>query len=69
MATTSFSSTLAAYADLSVTGLATTPVNPQSGDAMTIHWNDDNGGSAAVNQSFLDHVVVVNTTTWPDPSR
>jgi RHS repeat-associated protein len=62
-ASTSFSATLANYADLQVTGLGTTPTSPQSGSTLTINWNDANSGNAAVNQSFSDQVQVVNTST------
>ena len=58
-----FTSTIAAYPDLQVIGLSTNPVNPQSGQAITLNWNDANTGNARASGSWSDHIVVVNTTT------
>ena len=51
--------------DLQVTGLGTTPASPQSGQQVTINWNDANSGTASTPSggNFVDHVTVVNTTT------
>ncbi len=59
-ATTNFTSTLASYPDLVVkTGsLSVTPSSPQSGNKMTVTWNDQNQGNATVNTSFYDNVLV-----------
>src|SRR5262249_9708472 len=55
-----FPSTLANYADLIVQAgsLAVTPASPQSGDQVTVTWNDQNQGNAAVNTPFYDYVLV-----------
>src|SRR5204863_9639 len=62
-ATTSVTSTLSAYPDLQVTGLAIAPASPQSGGAITVNWNDVNNGNAATSGNWYDHVVIKNTTT------
>ena len=52
-------STLAAYADLQVTGLALTPSSGiQSGNSLTATWMDKNQGNAAVNAAFNDYVLI-----------
>ncbi len=56
-------STIAPYPDLQVTSLATTPSSPESGQTVTVTWNDANTGNAAVSGSFSDYVSVLNTTT------
>jgi hypothetical protein len=56
-------STLALYPDLQVTALATTPTSPESGQTLTVSWDDSNTGNAPVTGSFVDDVTVVNTTT------
>ncbi len=55
-----FTSTLAPYPDLVVKSgsLGVTPSSPQSGNQMTVTWNDQNQGNAAVNASFSDYVLV-----------
>ncbi len=62
-ASITLTATLAAYPDLQVTGLAVNPTSPQSGDNVTISWNDANTGTGNVNQSFYDYVQVQNLTT------
>ncbi len=59
-ASTTFTSTLANYADLVVKSgsLGVTPASPQSGNQVTVTWNDQNIGDAAVNASFSDYVLV-----------
>ncbi|MGA2068563.1 MAG: CARDB domain-containing protein, partial [Thermoguttaceae bacterium] len=58
------SSTLPPYPDLQVTNLAVAPVaGLQSGDVLTVTWEDANTGVAAVGSEFYDHVVVQNLTT------
>ena len=51
--------------DLQIAGLSTTPVSPQSGQQVTVGWNDTNTGTASTptGGNFVDHVTVVNTTT------
>ena len=56
-------SSLAPYPDLQVTGLSMAPSSLQSGDSVTVTWNDANTGNAPVTGSFYDDVTVVNTTT------
>jgi len=56
-------STIAPYPDLQVTGLSTTPSSPESGQVLTVTWNDANSGDAPVSGSFSDYVTVLNTTT------
>ncbi len=56
-------STLAPYPDLQVTNLATSPTSLESGETVTIDWDDANTGNAAVTGSFVDYVTAVNTTT------
>ena len=56
-------STLAAYPDLQVSGLTVVTANPQSGQPVTVDWNDANTGNGPVSGSFSDYVTVLNTTT------
>ncbi|MGD9632157.1 MAG: CARDB domain-containing protein, partial [Pirellulales bacterium] len=59
-----FTSTIAAYPDLQVTGLAVDPSSVlESGGTVTINWNDANTGDGATSGSWYDRIVVVNTTT------
>ena len=58
-----FISALAPYPDLSPTINNITPASPLSGQAITINWSDSNIGTADVSHSFVDHIVVINTTT------
>jgi hypothetical protein len=51
------------FPDLTVTGLAISPPAPQSGQQVTVNWNDANIGNGPTLNSFDDHVTVVNTTT------
>jgi len=54
-----FSSTLADYADLTVANVAVqSPASPQSGNQVTVGWDDENIGNAAVNAAFTDYVLV-----------
>src|SRR5262249_21951432 len=56
---TSFASTLANYADLTVLNLSVqSPVAPQSGNQVTVAWDDENAGNDAVSTSFSDSVLV-----------
>ncbi len=56
----SFSTTLAPYADLTVLAgsVAVQPSNLQSGNQVTVQWNDQNIGTGAVNAAFNDYVLV-----------
>ncbi|HKM53713.1 MAG TPA: SdrD B-like domain-containing protein, partial [Isosphaeraceae bacterium] len=58
-------STLANYADLVVapSSLTVTPGSPQSGGSVTVNWNDQNIGNAAVNTAFTDYVLVQQGNT------
>ena len=56
-------STLAPYPDLQVTNLATSPTSLESGETVTIDWDDANTGNGTVTGSFEDEVTAVNTTT------
>ena len=56
-------STLAAYPDLQVTGLTAAPANPQSGQPVTVDWNDANTGNGPISSSFSDYITVLNNTT------
>ncbi|MCY2986427.1 MAG: FG-GAP-like repeat-containing protein [Planctomycetota bacterium] len=62
--TTTFTSILAPYPDLQVTGLTVTG-NPalQSGALLTIGWQEANGGNGATAGNWYDQVVVLNTAT------
>ena len=53
-------STLGNYADLMVApgSLATTPTSPLSSGSVTVTWNDQNQGDAAVSAAFNDSVLV-----------
>ncbi len=55
-----FASTLADYADLIVApgSLGTAPTDPRSSGAVTVTWNDQNQGDAAVSAAFNDSVLV-----------
>ena len=59
-------STLAAYPDLQVSGLTVVTANPQSGQPVTVDWNDANTGNGPVSGSFSDYVTVLNTYNRPD---
>ena len=56
-------STLAPYPDLQVTNLTTSPTSLESGETVTINWDDANTGNGTVTGSFEDEVTAVNTTT------
>jgi hypothetical protein len=56
-------STLAIYPDLQIQNLAVDQTAIQSGDTLTIRWNDFNSGSAAVNGAYYNRVYLRNTTT------
>ena len=62
-ATVTFTSIAAPYPDLQVAGLAIETSSVQSGDTMTITWNDANTGNGPVNGAFVDSIAIVNTTT------
>ncbi|MHB1558117.1 MAG: SdrD B-like domain-containing protein, partial [Isosphaeraceae bacterium] len=57
---TAATSTLANYADLIVApgSLALAPASPQSGQSVTVTWNDRNQGDGPVNAAFSDYVLV-----------
>ena len=59
-ATTTFTSTLASYADLTIpsSSVSVAPTSPQSSGQVTVTWNDQNIGTAAVNAAFYDYVLV-----------
>ena len=59
-ASTNFTSILANYADLTVKpgSLSVAPSSPQSGNQVTVTWNDQNIGDGAVNAAFYDYVLV-----------
>jgi hypothetical protein len=59
----SFSSTLAAYPDLQITGLIVTNSQLQSGGVVGLVWNDTNTGNGSVSNSFYNEIMVVNQTT------
>jgi hypothetical protein len=61
--TLNFTSTIANYPDLQVSGLAVATVNPQSGKNVTIVWNDANTGLAATAGNWTDSITIVNSTT------
>ena len=62
--TATTTSTIAAYSDLQVTGLAASPASGlQSGNALTINWDDSNTGGLATPSAWYDHVVIYNATT------
>src|SRR5208337_1413362 len=55
-------STLAVYPDLTVSNLGVSPSSGlQSGNGLTVQWNDSNIGTAVVDGPFVDHVVITNT--------
>ena len=58
------SSALAPYPDLVIPTLTLSPSSGlQSGSNLSIQWSDSNTGTAPVSSPFVDHVVVLNTTT------
>ncbi len=59
-------STLAAYPDLQVSGLTVVTANPESGQPVTVDWNDANTGNGPVSGSFSDSVTVLNSHNRPD---
>ncbi len=49
--------------DLEVANLKVTPATGvQSGNALSVQWNDTNAGTGSVTASFTDSIVVTNTT-------
>ncbi len=60
-------STLAAYPDLQVTGLSITPSSLESGDSVTVSWNDANTGNGPVSGSFSDYHHGAQHHNRPDP--
>ena len=58
-----FTSTIAPSPDLEVRDLTVSPTSPQSGNTVTLTWNDVNTGNAATSGNWIDRVTVVNTTT------
>jgi len=63
IATLNTTSALAPYPDLEVTGLSISPASPVSGENITMSWDDSNVGTAPINGSFYDQIVLTNTTT------
>ncbi len=60
-ASTTVTSTLATYPDLQPTGLQLNPSGTlQSGQTVTVQWNDSNTGTAATSNSWTDTLVVKN---------
>jgi hypothetical protein len=55
--------TLAAYPDLQVVGLAVTNSQIRSGGVVGLAWQDTNSGSGSVKNLFYDQITVVNQTT------
>ncbi|MCI4430024.1 MAG: hypothetical protein JHC40_12750, partial [Burkholderiales bacterium] len=49
--------------DLVVTSLASDQPAPQSGDLLTLTWNDANSGNTAVNAGWYDRIRVTNQST------
>jgi hypothetical protein len=49
--------------DLQVTNLAVSPTSPESGQRLTINWNDENTGSGDTSGNWIDSVLIVNLTT------
>ncbi len=56
-------STLAAYPDLQITGLALTNSQLRSGNVAGLVWNDANTGTGSASSQFYDQILVVNQTT------
>ena len=56
---------LAAYADLSVpsSSLTISPSTPQSGNQATVTWNDQNVGTGPATSAFSDYVLVQKVNT------
>ncbi|HET7865596.1 MAG TPA: LEPR-XLL domain-containing protein, partial [Burkholderiaceae bacterium] len=60
----SFSSTLAAYANLQVSGLRIEPAAQwQAGDTVSVLWNTVNAGNAAAAGQWTERVELVNLST------
>src|SRR6185437_5422347 len=56
---TALTSALGTYADLTVANIGVqSPTAPQSGNQVTLGWDDSNVGNAAVSSSFTDSVLV-----------
>jgi hypothetical protein len=64
-ASVTVSSALAPYPDLQVTGLTAIPATGlQSGNTITLQWNDTNtGGASTGSANWVDAVVATNLTT------
>ncbi len=48
---------------LSVTGLAVSPSGLQSGTRLVVSWDDTNAGNSPITASFIDHIIITNTST------
>jgi len=48
----------APVADLQATGLSVVPASPQSGNTVTLKWNDSNTGTASTLSGWSDSIVV-----------
>ncbi|UUZ69431.1 Ig-like domain-containing protein [Polaromonas sp. P2-4] len=65
----SATSTLAPYPDLQIQNLAVDQNAIQSGDTITLRWNDFNSGNASVSGAFYDLVVIKNKTTGEELNK
>ncbi|MCB1943603.1 MAG: hypothetical protein KDI53_16430, partial [Candidatus Accumulibacter sp.] len=64
VASLSTPSATGAYPDLQVSDLVFDPASGlQSGDVVTLRWNDNNSGGRATSGSWNDYVTVTNLTT------
>ncbi len=59
-AVTSLTSTLAPYPDLRAANVTVTPTSPQSGQEITVRWEDRNDGVTPANVSWQDRIQIVN---------
>lgn len=62
-ATANLNTVLAPYPDLLVNNVTVTPPAPQSGQEITIRWEDANQGDTPAAGNWYDRVQIVNTAT------
>ncbi|HAV61612.1 MAG TPA: hypothetical protein DCY13_04515, partial [Verrucomicrobiales bacterium] len=62
-ASANLNTVLAPYPDLVVNNVTFQPANVQSGQEMTVRWEDFNNGIAPARATWHDRLVVVNTGT------
>lgn len=60
---TTLNTTLAPYPDLLASNVVVTPSTPQSGQEITVRWDDLNQGTAPATGNWYDRIVIENTSS------